>query len=113
MKRHLLASGYTLSMLLSLAFVLTLLSANYQVPRDPRCYGHLSGGFPLAFLCDDDAGSPTSSWGTLDEVDWYGGFVLFSPAFILDVACYAVLLGISWLLIRTIARRRRQRSPAP
>lgn len=113
MNSRLFPRGYILGIVLALAFVLTILSANYQVPRDSRCYGHLSGGFPLAFLCDDDAGSPTTSWGKIDEADWYGGFVVFTPAFILNTLFYAVLLSITWLLAFGISWLMRWRIPAP
>lgn len=95
----------------ALAIFLAIASARYQHPHDPGCYGQLGAGFPQSFLCDDTAGSPTSSWGKIDEVDWYGGFVMLSPAFLVNVLFYAVLLSIPVLLVLGISRLVRRHAP--
>ncbi len=90
-----------------LAIAASVVSANYQVPHNPVCYGHVSAGFPVPFLCDDVACSPTSSWGKIDYADWYDGLyplVLLNPAFLVNVACYALLIAMIWLALFGVVR---------
>ena len=98
-------------LILGVAFYLVVQSTNYQVRHDPACYGSLSAGWPMTFLCDDTFGSPTSSWGKIDEADWWNGpnlVGLFG-----DFLFYAVLLSILWLIVLGVSRLVRQRRQAP
>ena len=84
---------------LSLAILLMIASAVYQRPIDPLCGGTLSGGFPIAFLCDNAGESPISDWGkitwSIDIPNLLGTYV--------DTLFYLVLLWmISFAVLRTI-----------
>jgi hypothetical protein len=84
---------------LSLAVLLTLATINHQRSSDPMCGGGLSGGFPLAFLCDNAGESPISDWGKIsfhsDIPNLFGAFV--------DILFYMALLWIiSFTTIRII-----------
>lgn len=84
---------------LSMAIFLTLATASYQRPSDPLCGGGLSGGFPLAFLCDNAGESPIRDWGIItwgiDMPNLLGTYI--------DVLFYlAVLWAISFMALMTI-----------
>ena len=84
-----------ISLLLGLVF--TLGTVLYQGDRDSaNCGGALSAGFPLAFVCDDSAGSPISSWGKIDLAD----IVNINPrALLLDLLLISALLTLAWTVI--------------
>jgi hypothetical protein len=85
---------------LVLGFVATFASAMYQRYPDPACHGGgLSAGFPLAFLCDDSAGSPISSWEKIDLVDFFN---MNPRVFLLDILLYSALFVILWIAGRAI-----------
>lgn len=83
-----------------LGIVLALASAIYQRDSDPTCHGGgLSAGFPLPFLCDDSAGSPVSSWGKIDLVDFFN---MNPRVFLLDILLYSTLFVILWIAARAV-----------
>lgn len=85
---------------LVLGVIATFASALYQRHPDPACHGGgLSAGFPLAFLCDDSAGSPISSWGKIDLVDFFN---MNPRVFLLDILLYSALFGVLWIVGRAI-----------
>jgi hypothetical protein len=92
---------------LSLAVLLTLASINYQHSSDPLCRGGLSGGFPLAFLCDNAGESPISDWGKIsfrsDIPNLFGAFV--------DILFYMALLWIISFSTMRIIQMMNKRMP--
>ncbi len=95
------SSGCALGLMsILLGSVLTLASATYQHDYDSACHGGgLSAGFPLAFLCDDSAGSPISSWGKIDLVDFFN---MNPRVFLLDILLYSALFVILWSAVRAV-----------
>jgi hypothetical protein len=83
-----------LSLLLGLA--LTAGTALYQQRDYPVCSGALTAGYPLVFICDDNAGSPVSSWGRIDGADWFN---LNLNAFLLDFLILSALLWLTWTVV--------------
>ncbi len=88
-----------------LALGLTLHSVTEQRSQDPLCEGQLGAGFPMTFLCDTTGSSPTSSWGKIDEADYF----FPTPFFWADVLFYAALLWTPWVLAHGISCWRRRR----
>lgn len=92
---------------LSLAIVLTRATVIYQRPSDPLCGGTLSGGFPLAFLCDNAGESPIDDWGKIswgiDRPNLVGTFV--------DILFYFVLVWIISFMVLKIFQQVRQPMP--
>jgi hypothetical protein len=104
------AGGCMLNLLIGLlAIMLTVQSAHVQRPYERACDGFVGGGFPLPFLCDDLGESPTSSWGRIDETDWYV-LVIFHPYFLVNVLFYVVLLWVPWFIVRGFSQLVRRRS---
>ncbi len=87
--------GYFFDMVIMLlAIGLTVATVIYQHSSDPLCYGRLSAGFPLAFICDASGESPLSSvgqidWADLDSINPLGSFM--------DILFYISLLWIGRL----------------
>lgn len=112
---HGIAGCSLYQLILVLAVFLTIQSTNVQDQKAPLCpHRSLGAGFPFTYLCDDAAGSPTSSMNKIDSADWYDGKVIFlrPHLFFGDVLFYAVLLWIPWLLVWYVAGLIR-RTPAP
>ncbi|WP_348256562.1 hypothetical protein [Leptolyngbya sp. PL-A3] len=95
-----------------MAVGLTIASLRYKQPaycetlctgaqpcRTGQCkFGEQRAGFPLAFVQDVEAGSPTTGWGKLGLEDYaYANL----GAFTLNVAFYSLTL---WLFQRLIRR---------
>jgi hypothetical protein len=55
--------------ILILSLCLTAASVTYQRSTPAFCYGNLAAGFPLLFICDTTAESPTMSWNKIDSAD--------------------------------------------
>lgn len=87
---------------LLLAVSLMLVTINYQRPSDPLCGGDLSGGFPLAFLCDNAGESPISDWWKISWTD-----ILHPLDAYVDILFYAALL---WIISFVVLRIFRQNS---
>lgn len=81
------------------------ISARYLYPENPYCRGMVGAGFPVMFICDDwGGGSPTSSWGKIDFVDFLNGGIIPS-GFLIDLVFYFMLFEFIWLTISSIIHR--------
>ena len=89
---------------LSLASLLMFSTVIYQRSSDPLCGGGLSGGFPLAFLCDNAGESPIDDWGkitwTIDRPNLLGAFG--------DALFYLALLWIIYFMALRIIQQVKQ-----
>lgn len=102
----------SISLIILVGVGLTLFSLRYQQPSNcqelctdfqpcqvGQCkFGEQRAGFPLPFVQDAEAGSPTTGWGKIGPEDYYYADI---PAFTFNVACYSLTL---WLLQRLMKR---------
>ena len=86
--------------ILLLAICLTAATVNYQRSSSLLCDGRLSGGFPVAFICDASGESPLSSVGKIDRADVDSIELLGSFA---DVLFYMLILSIARLAVRRLS----------
>ena len=82
--------------LLILSICLTASSVRYQGPSPSFCYGNLAAGFPLRFICDTEAESPSMSWGNIDSADVSR---LKLIPFLMNVVFYALAAWSAWGLV--------------
>lgn len=95
--------------ILILSICLTASSVRYQGPSPSFCYGNLAAGFPLRFICDTDAESPTTSWEKIDGAD----AVRLQPTpFLINVVFYALAAWVAWVLVRVLVRLRHRHLPS-
>jgi hypothetical protein len=86
---------------LALGLCLTVATVLYHRRADPFCGGALSAGFPLAFICDDTAGSPVSSWGKIDFADLFN---VDRRVFLLDFTLDSAVLTLAWIILTGLRR---------
>jgi hypothetical protein len=79
-----------------LAICLTASSVAYQRSSPSFCFGNVAAGFPLLFICDTLAESPSISWGEIDGADISR---LQLKPFLLNVVFYAVAAWEAWVLV--------------
>jgi hypothetical protein len=86
------------------------ISARYLYPENTYCGDMVGAGFPVMFICDDwGGGSPTSSWGKIDFVDFLNGRIIPS-GFLIDLVFYFILFGFIWFTASSIIHKGLNRS---
>ncbi|MBD2113722.1 MULTISPECIES: hypothetical protein [Cyanophyceae] len=102
--------GIKITLIILMAMGLTIASLRYKQPahcetlcRDAQScqigqcmFGEQQAGFPLSFVQDTEANSPTSGWGKVGPEDY---FYANLEAFALNVAFYSLIL---WLFQRLL-----------
>ena len=88
-----------------LAIGAVIISAKYVYPENPYCRDMVGAGFPVMFICDDwGGGSPTSSWGKIDFVDFFNGGMI-PGGFLIDLIFYLILIGFIWFAASGIIQK--------
>jgi hypothetical protein len=94
--------GYIFDLLsMLLAIFLMAATVNYQHSSRLLCDGHLSAGFPFAFICDASGESPLSSVG---KIDWADLDSLNLPGSFLDILFYLTLVWIARLTVQRYSK---------
>ena len=103
--------GFFISLVcILLAVFAVTISAKYTYPKTPYCRDMVGAGFPVMFICDDwGGGSPTSSWGKIDFVDFINGGII-PTGLLIDLVFYFILFGFIWFTASSIIQKGLNRS---